>query len=361
MLLAGISLLVIGCDEIPDEEPIEETTWTQVGGAFENIIYDVKADADGKIYVSGGDLWNVSVWDGDSWSRLGNVSETFSGGVYWPITIDNAGNVYAVGRITVPMANSTYHIAKWNKSTNKWINLTSAKILFDNGITALEVDRSGNLYAAGNVLDSKEITPGNYIYKWNGASWSNLGGKLLSGYNIHLHIDNSNNIYASMGLNDKGSPFIARWIGSTWEELGGTNNSDFGIGQIYCINSDSQGNIYGGGYFTDGITANNLCKWTKATNTTSKFHTFESSLDVLSIAFDEEDMLYAAGNFANSKNERFIAKYHHDIQQWSNYRNLNANNTILSICFDTEGNLYAGGAFTNAENKYYVAVYKNKE
>lgn len=356
MLLAIFS----GCDLIPTDDLKNESKWIQLGGAFDNIIYDVKSDTQGKIYVSGGDLQNISVWDGVSWNRLGNVSETFNGGVYPPITVDNAGNVYAVGRITVPNANSAYHVAKWDKLTNKWINLTSSKILFDNGITAFAADKSGNLYAAGNVLGINGITPGNYVYKWNGNTWSNLGGKLLSGYNIKLHTDNLNNIYASMGLNDKGSPFVARWSGSVWEELGGANSSDFGIGQLYCINSDSQGNIYGGGYFTNGMTANNIYKWTKATNTSSTFYTFESTSDVNSIAFDEADTLYVAGNFTNSKNLRYIAKYHPYRKQWSDYYNLNANNNINSICFDTDGNLYAGGEFTNKDNKYYVAVCRKK-
>lgn len=360
MLLSGLAAIFVGCNLISNEATDAESKWTQLGADFESIIYDVISDSDGKIYVSGGAIGEIMVWNGNSWAKLDNVRETFSGGIYWPITVDNNANVFAVGRINVPNANATYNVAKWNKSTNTWVNLNSAGVLFDNGITALEVDNQGNLFAAGDVSNIKGVTPGKYIYKWEGSSWTNLGGRLPSGYNVKLHIDKLNNIYASMGLNDNGSPYIVKWNGTSWEELGGQNSSNFGLGQLYCINSDAQGNVYGGGYFTDGSGAYNISKWTKATNKNSVFYTFESSLDVNSIAFDNADTLYVAGNFTNSNNQRYIAKYHPDRKLWSDYWNLNANNRINSICFDNNGNMYAGGEFTNKDNKYYVAVYKKK-
>jgi hypothetical protein len=351
-------LFSVGCDKIFNDS--STSNWEQLGKSFESIIYNVISDKDGKIYVSGGDIGNVSVWDGANWSQLGNASETFSGGVYWPITIDNAGNVFAVGRIRVPQANSTYNVAKWNKSTNTWINLTSDKVLFDNGIDAIATDANGNLYVAGKAQHIAGIESGAYIYKWNGSTWNILGAKMLAGSEILLYIDKLNNIYCSFGINDNASPYIAKWNGTSWDELGGKNSANFGIGYLLCINSDSQGNVYAGGYFTDGSKAYNIYKWTKASNKTSAMYTHGNSLEANSIAFDSADTLYVAGDFTNSIDKRYIAKYHLDRDQWSDYWNLNANGKIKSICFDKNGNMYAGGEFTNSEKKYYVAVYKKK-
>lgn len=360
MLLVGLAINLTGCDFLQNENIKNEGKWSQVGASFDNIIYDVKSDSKGKIYVSGADLKNISVWDGVSWSRLGNVSETFNGGVYWPITIDNNDNVYAVGRISVPQANSEYHVAKFNVSTKKWINLTSNGPLFDNGIHSIVTDLQGNVYVAGNVAYLPSVQKGNYIYKWDGNTWTMLGGtKLPPSEFVKMHVDTSGNLFASF-YNDNISPCVSKWNGSSWDELGGKNNSNFGTGQIYCINSDSKGNIYAGGYFVLGDSAFNLNKWTKETNKNSEFYTFESSLDVKSIAFDSADTLYVAGSFTNLKNQYYIAKYHTDRKLWSNYWDLNVNNKINSICFDPNGNLYAGGEFTNKDNKYYVAVYKKR-
>jgi hypothetical protein len=363
-LIAGvvaILLLTGSCEKLNDNINKEEnkSSWSMLGSPFENMIYDIIAGADGRIYSSGGDLWNISVYDGTAWSRLGDQSASpFTGGLYWPIATDLNDNVYAVGRINIPMAGGEYHVAKWEKSSNTWINLTAGKPLFNNGIQSFITDVSGNLYAAGNLLSNVWGEAGDYIYKWNGSSWSMMGSRLISGGNIRLHFDNAGNLYGSVGYNDNGSACVSKWNGTAWEELGGTNSCNFGTGQIYCLNSDSKGNVYAGGYYTDGIKAYNIYKWTKTTNEWSPIYTFGSSLAANSIAFDTADTLYVAGTFTNEKNMHYIAKFH--IVNWSDYGNLNANNTINSICFDKSGNMYAGGSFTNKDNKYYVAVCKKR-
>lgn len=359
-LVLALSMVAIlnSCEKNNDDDKGAASNWIQLGSSFDSQIYDVMADKDSNIYMSGGELWNILVWDGTSWSSLGDVSASpFTGGLYWPITIDKDGNVYAVGYIEVPLANSEYHIAKWVKSSNTWINLTSDGPLFDNGIYSLVTDTLGNLYVSGNVLYLNSVESGNYIYKWDGSAWSMLGGTKLYGEYPRLHIDNEGNLFTNL-YNENISPCVSKWNGSGWDELGGTNTSNFGTGHINCLNSDSKGNVYAGGYFVVGDSAFNIFRWTKLTNSWTALHTFGSSSDVNSIVFDTADTLYVAGNFVDSTDARYVAKYHGN--KWSNYGNLKANNTINSICFDVNGNMYAGGMFTNPDNQYYVAVYNKR-
>jgi hypothetical protein len=261
-LLIAISIIIIisSCKKDNTDKSVS-SGWTQLGGSFDNQIYNVISDSDGNIYMSGGKIWNILVWNGTTWSNVGDVSNSpFTNGLYWPITVDKDGNVYAVGRIAVPQANSEYHVAKWIKSSNTWINLTSNGPLFDNGIHSLVTDSQGNLYIAGNVLYLPSVEQGNYIYKWNGNTWTMLGGaKLPPSEFVKMHIDNSGNLLASF-YNDKISPCVSKWNGNGWDELSGKNNSNFGTGQIFCINSDSKGNIYAGGYYVLGDSAFNIYK-----------------------------------------------------------------------------------------------------
>lgn len=356
-LLLAFSLMAVisSCTKDTTGNTHESSDWTQLGGAFDSQIYNVVAAEDGAVYMSGGDLWNISVWNGTAWSRLGDQANSpFTAGLYWPITVDEAGNVYAVGRIAVPQANSEYHVAKWVKATHTWINLTGGGPLFDNGIHSMATDAQGNLYVAGNVAFLPQPEAGNYMYKWNGSSWTMMGGtKLPRSEYVKMHVDNSGNLLASF-YNDSISACVSKWNGSGWDELSGKNKTQFGTGQIFCLNSDSKGNVYAGGFYIKNDSAYNIFKWTKSTNTWSPLYTYGSSLAVNSIAFDSGDSLYVAGRFVNTDNKMYVAQYQGN--KWADYGKLNANNTINSICFDAKGNMYAGGEFTNGDGRYYVGV-----
>ena len=173
-------------------------------------------------------------------------------------------------------------------------------------------DASGNIYAAGRFTNS---SGNSYVAKYNGSSWSELGG--LNGLAANFWIlsicsDASGNIYAAgYFTNSSGNWYVAKYNGSSWSEQGGLN----GLAAnsiIYSVYSDASGNIY------------------------------------------------AAGGFENSSGKRYVAKY--DGNSWSELGGLNglaANKEIRSVCSDTYGKIYAGGSFSNSFyiiNKY-VAQY----
>ena len=64
----------------------------------------------------------------------------------------------------------------------------------NNPVSALAFDASGNLYAGGNFTTiGGKIA--NFIARWNGSSWSDLGLGLWGGYVNALAVDASGNLY----------------------------------------------------------------------------------------------------------------------------------------------------------------------
>ena len=51
-------------------------------------------------------------------------------------------------------------------------------------------------------------------------------------------------------MNSSGHPYVAKYNGSSWSELGGANSLGANSA-IYAINSDHISNIYVAGYFTN--------------------------------------------------------------------------------------------------------------
>ncbi len=79
-------------------------------------------------------------------------------------------------------------------------------------VNALIVDPSGNLYVGGSFTSAGGVTVNN-IAKWNGTSWSAIGGGVNGNVNT-LHIDSSGNIYAGGDFTQAGGITvnkIAKW------------------------------------------------------------------------------------------------------------------------------------------------------
>jgi hypothetical protein len=111
------------------------------------------------------------------------------------------------------------------KSTNTnsgWIELGGTNTsTFNNSISSIIIDASGNIYAGGY------FTNGNgkeYVAKWNGNSWIELGGTNISAFNSWISsitTDAQGNVYAAGNFtNDDRNRYVAKWNGTAWSELG---------------------------------------------------------------------------------------------------------------------------------------------
>lgn len=324
-------------------------------------------------------FFNCAFIKAQSWSELGGLNTFASSsckgittGYVKSICSDPSGNIYAVGDVI--NAYGFKHVGKYDGSS--WRAL-GGNVCGVNGLDANNVinsicsDPSGNIYAAGEFTNSSGKK---YVAKYDGNAWSELGGLngLSANFPIHsVHSDASGNIYATGEFtNSFGYPYVAKYDGSSWSELGGLN----GLGAYYypyrciiaCIISDSFGNIYAAGQFSN-ISGNvyvakyNGSTWSALGGPNGGFQK-DAANNVLgfieSLCIDTSGNIYAAGNFINSLGKRYVAKYNGNA--WSELGGLNglsANTYINSVCSDASGNIYAAGYFWNSSFKRYVAKY----
>lgn len=187
-----------------------------------------------------------------NWSALSTGMDN----VVYSIASDPAtGTIYAGGNFTIAGGSPINYIAKWDGAT--WTSVgggTNASInalYFENGI----------LYAGGNFTTAG-ATPANFIAKWDGTAWSALGSGLDNGVLVIIG-DGTGNIYAGGGFTTAGgnaAERIAKWNGTSWSAMG----SGLGIAGDYVETIESyNGNIYAGGRFQlAGVTTvNSIARW----------------------------------------------------------------------------------------------------
>ena len=214
-------------------------------------------------------------------------------------------------------------------------------------VNALCFDSSNNLYIGGSFT-----SPGNYLAKWNGSSWSNVGGVNNTVYGIIT--DKSNNIYIT-GVFTLPATRIAKFntSNSTWSSLGS------GLDQPgYSLAVDTNNNLYVAGAFSTagGSSAYYIAKWNPTTNSWSNVGSSLYISGVLScVAVDLSNNLYTGGSRGTTEN---IFKFNSGNNTWSGL-GLGFNSTVRCVTFDLSNNVYAGGNFTYVQNPSGNYVYTN--
>jgi streptogramin lyase len=134
-------------------------TWSQfalIGSANQNE--GIALDASGNLWVVEAGASAIVKFSGATTTVASNPDLTFG----WGVCVGAGGNIYVSNPDTVT-PNIT--ILVYNTGSSSWTNLGSYPGRQPLGVA---VDSSGNLYTA----DGKD----NYIYKYNGSSWSVFAG-----------------------------------------------------------------------------------------------------------------------------------------------------------------------------------------
>ena len=300
------------------------TNWSRLGGyshIFNSSIRTMAADRWGNIYAAGNvsDTTLVSLghkcvykWDGTNWSALGSGSHALPTGNYTirHITVDRAGNVYAIGDGFTD-ANGNYFVEKWDGTSWDTLGKGSHALNANDIINTLVLDGAGNLYVGGNFTDSANSAHGSlYVAKWDGTNWSKLGvnGINEAGDIAALDFDGAGNLYASGFFQHSygNNQYIAKWNGSNWSKVG-QHSASSGIflhyaSGIYSMQVDKCGKIYvvSDGYTNPIDSSNNegILFWDGNNwNEQQKFHT--GTFQNMS-AYKQNNILYAGGNFKDS-------------------------------------------------------------
>ncbi len=294
------------------------TSWSAVGGGITGSVAALRVFDDGggpKLYAggqftsAGGAPANyIARWNGAAWSALGSGTN-FTVSALTSFNDGSGPALYAGGRFSQAGGIPAARIAKWNGTS--WSPLGSgmgglqgsAQI----GSLAAFDEGSGPRLFAGGSFTSAGGAPVNHIARWNGSSWSPMGGTGLGGLVSALvpHDVGSGPGLVAGGwfLSVAGATVnhIARWNGSAWSALGTGTNAPVHALAVY---DDGGGPaLYAGGMFTSagGGFASHIAKW----NGTSWSQVGGGLgggklVDVLALAvFDDGSgpALYAGGEF----------------------------------------------------------------
>jgi len=248
------------------------TGWASVGGGITSTVPSVWSMAvyDGKLIVGGNylefggvaDTNYVAAWDGTEWTAVG-------GGLGGQPGLANAlcmtvynGDLYVAGRFDSAGGATVSQIAKWDGST--WSDVGG-------GITGTQVlgmgVYNGDLYVTGNFTDAGGV-PARGVAKWDGFNWSAVGSGFAGNlYDAIAYDDGSGEALYVVGTftaSLAGTPMskIARFNGTTWEAVGGGLDAGnaFGLG---VWNDGAGESLYVGGSFdfANGIACMGAAQW----------------------------------------------------------------------------------------------------
>ena len=293
--------------------------WTELGGhnalGADSTIYSICSDGSGNIYAGGTFNYGphsfyIAEYDSAHWTLWGNI---FNGPVY-NVYAPPFGPVYAGGAFT--NSSGDPYVVRFNSG---WAGY-GLNNDFNNAVGAICSDPFGKIYAAG------AFTNGQYymVVGLSSNTWSQVGTSALSanGPIYSLCSDDSGHIYAAGDFtNYFHSPikhrYVAKWDGSIWSELAGTNEL-LADSTIYSLCTDTSGNIYAAGAFTNGDGYFYVAKWNgSAWAELGGISALAANGSIASICSDPSGNIYAAGSFTNSSGKFYLAKW--DGNAWSEY------------------------------------------
>ena len=215
----------------------EGVAWSALGVGVNDAVADIAVfdDGDGPaLYVAGAFTQaggvpanRIAKWDGETWSSFGPGLDNFT--YIYELEVYDDGNgpaLYAAGDFTTIGGVQANRIAKWDGQS--WSALgsgiggsrVSAMVVFDSG-------HAPGLYVAG-LFQSAGGSTANSVARWDGASWSPVGGGLPPfGGEVRalvVHDDGSGEaMYAAGNFTSVGGVSamrVAKWNGQSWSALG---------------------------------------------------------------------------------------------------------------------------------------------
>jgi hypothetical protein len=332
----------------------------------------VAVDSRGDILVGGyfdtvDDLLvnNIARWDGTRWHAM---RDGLPGSVN-AVVVDDVGNVFVGGSFEDAGGHrDADNIAMWNGTSWSAIGGTGSGL--PGPVFALGFDAAGDLVAGGSFLNAGGDPDADRIARWNGSSWTSIGGPGSGvGATVYAIAFAPGDVLIIGGsFSDAGgnasADNIAGWNGSSWSSLGTGLN-----GNVHSIEIASNGDLYAGGSFTDAggdADADRIAMWSSPS--WSSVGGAGSGVDstVYDIAFNELGQLTVAGNFSDAGGDADadgIAVWHHGT--WNSIGGVGSSlsSGVKSLARDGRGDLFAGGVFENVGRSQadYLAQWSGTE
>lgn len=243
---------------------------------------------------------------------------------------------------------NTQRIAAWD-SINGWQSVTPNGGA-DSKINCLEI-YNNELYAGGSFVSMNGLSVSR-IAKWNGTSWSGVGGGIHGGmeevtcmavYHNQLYV--GGDFYFS-GSNNLSTNCIARWNGTSWDSVGCGLNWYL----MDMVVDTARDVLYVAGGFSgfNNTVALGVAQWNDTTWTT-----VGTGLDTLwgtqCLAMFNGELYAGGGNVTvTTQGDTINNIYKFDGVKWTSADG-GANNTVMDMAV-YNGNLYVGGYFSQVGN-----------
>ena len=280
------------------------------------------------------------------------------GGSVRAMAIADSGDLYVGGNFTTASGVTVYYTARWNGST--WSALGGSFNNLNSSVRDIAIAANGDLYAGGWFTTA---TGGiaNRIARWNGSSWSALGTGLDDQCeSVTLAPDGTlyvGGYFANAGGVACGR--IAKWDGSSWSSIGALSG---GVGGPICrtLVTAPNGDLYAGGTFATagGFTVSNIAKY-DGSSWSALGTGVNSSVRALAIAPNGD--LYAAGGFteASGVTVNYIARWNGST--WSAL-GTGLSSGAYTLAVSPNNDVYVGGVFGSAGGislSDKIAVYRS--
>jgi hypothetical protein len=354
------------------------TSWSALGDGFNYAVQSLCVYDDGSgpaLYAggfftqSGSTLVNrIARWNGTHWSPLAaGPSGDVNQGVYSMAVYDEGygPSLFIGGLFTIAGGLGANHDVRWDGTHFSTLGAVANGIL-GYPVNALAVFDDGHgpaLYVGGN-FDNAGGLPAKRVAKWDGSTWSDVGGGLDGGLlntvtALAAFDDGSGSaLYAGGNFTIAGGASvsnIAKWNGASWTPLGS------GVGDSYAFAlagfDDGTGPaLFVGGTFTTagGISARQVARWKNASwsaitipvpgGPNGPVYALKTFND------GGGNALFVAGNFtrAGTVSANRIARWRNGM--WTPLgAGLDGDVYALGVYNDGTGvALYAGGAFTTS-------------
>jgi hypothetical protein len=346
--------------------------WSSVGGGVSGgetiralAVYD---DGAGPALYAGGRFSSVggvaasmvARWDGTAWAPLGSGTND----TVWALAVydDGAGPaLYAGGQFTLAGGVAASGIARWNGTS--WSALGSGlaytwpEFLRVRALAVYD-DGSGPALHVGGAFSTAGGVYANGIAKWDGASWSGVGGSVLGILTLCVYDDGSGPaLYAGGAFTSAGGVAarrIAKWDGTSWTGVGG-GVGDTSVGDVdsLCVYDDGSGPalIAAGGFtIIGGISASRIARWDG-----ESWARLDAGMDFGVSALTEFDdgngpALFAGGSFERAGESVVLHAAKWDGGVWSPLGQ-GMNDAVQSLEVHDDGGgpaLFAAGHFTTA-------------
>jgi len=222
------------------------TDWNDAGAGGDNVIRFDPSDQS----------WNILVGASEVGAAVYGIIEGPNGTIYLCGGFANVGDAAGDG------------IVSYDPTADTWTSLGAPAI--DVGGTErmrdMAFDSSGNLYVVGLFADVAGVANTGYIAKWNGTAWAAVGGvpAVGAGYPSNIVIDSQDNIIISGSFTNfagvAAADYLARWNGTAWADLGSGTQS----GNVVALAITGNDTLYLGGSFTDqggNTDCDYVCSW----------------------------------------------------------------------------------------------------